>query len=97
MKPKMLFAALARAAALQGAQYICAPSMLRVERIVQLSTDIGESGVRVRALIIEGLLRAKNALRRPKDVQDVAELCAIREARELLAHDANSLRLHESP
>jgi hypothetical protein len=51
------------------------------QRVRKASVEIAAAGVRFRALGLEGLLRAKRATRRPKDLEQVPELEALLELR----------------
>ena len=60
---------------------------------VKTLSEIQKLGVPVPVLSAEGLIKTKRAMNRPKDIQDIAELQAIQEARELTAERGASFRL----
>lgn len=50
---------------------------------LRANAEVQDIGVLVPVLSVGGLLRAKRAMKRPKDLQDILELEALEEAREL--------------
>ncbi len=63
---------------------------------LKANAEILDVGVEAPVLSIQGLLRTKRAMKRPKDMQDVAELEALEEARKLSrpsSGDGASIRL----
>ncbi len=66
-------------------------------RFLKTKAEIQDVGVATPVLSIDGLLRAKRAMKRPKDLQDIVELEALEEARKLAgpSDDTASIRLRQ--
>lgn len=65
---------------------------------LKTKAEIQDVGVATPVLSIDGLLRAKRAMKRPKDLQDIVELEALEEARKLAgpSDDTASIRLRQT-